>query len=350
MKVFSFFTEPASYTLDLIDNVYQPMSIDYCFLKSSSKAINKFNNTGKIFLDRKSLLDCISYMLSVRDKYNILIFNSYNNVFFLFLFIINIFSKKKNFIAIESDTQLLIPDNYLKRILKYLYLSFIFRKKNIFGLAGGNYIHKELFRYYGMKEERIFLMPMMVNNKKFFFKNKKKKIFTFLFVGRIVKVKNLEALIKQFILRFDSKDAILKIVGDGELKDELFDKYNNSKIKFLGKLFDNELIQEFQEATVLVCPSYFEPWGLVVNEGLSAGLPVIARKEVGATYDLIINKNTGFVVNNDNDFGKKMLSLFNDKQLLKSYSSNATALMKNDWNYRLYVKNMGDFISKLTKL
>ena len=41
MKVFSFFTEPASYTLDLVDNVYDTMSIDYCFLNSISKAKTK---------------------------------------------------------------------------------------------------------------------------------------------------------------------------------------------------------------------------------------------------------------------------------------------------------------------
>ena len=48
MKVFSFFTEPASYTLDLIDNVYDTMSIDYCFLNSHSKLIQTLKEK-KIF-------------------------------------------------------------------------------------------------------------------------------------------------------------------------------------------------------------------------------------------------------------------------------------------------------------
>ena len=42
MKVFSFFTEPASYTIDLIDNVYDVMSIEYCFLNSHSEAYSNF--------------------------------------------------------------------------------------------------------------------------------------------------------------------------------------------------------------------------------------------------------------------------------------------------------------------
>ena len=113
MKVFSFFTEPASYTLDLVDNVYDTMSIDYCFLNSISKAKTKSKVRKNIFMDKLSFVDRIRYLIHVRRSYDIIIFNSYNTLSFLFIFLINVFTIKKRYIAIESDTQLLIPKHHL---------------------------------------------------------------------------------------------------------------------------------------------------------------------------------------------------------------------------------------------
>ena len=90
-------------------------------------------------------------------------------------------------------------------------------------------------------------------------------------------------------------------------------------------------------ASCFVCPSIFEPWGLVVNEALSASLPVIATKEVGATFDLIKDKQTGFVADDMKDFGSKMLKLFNDSDLLGQYSKNASDLMQSYWNYLKFI-------------
>ena len=350
MKVFSFFTEPASYTLDLVDNVYDTMSIDYCFLNSISKAKTKSKVRKNIFMDKLSFVDRIRYLIHVRRSYDIIIFNSYNTLSFLFIFLINVFTIKKRYIAIESDTQLLIPKNYLKRFLKYFYLSLVFQNKQVFGLAGGNYSHKDLFRYYGMKEGSIFLMPMMVDNSKFYVEKKKfPKSFTFLFVGRILDTKNVDKLCQQFISHFSNKKAKIIIVGDGEKLENYKKIYSKKNIIFKGSIFNEELIDIYNNATVFTFPSSLDAWGLVVNEALSAGLPVIARKEVGACFDLISGKQTGFIAEDMNDFGKMMLTLFNDSELLKNYSKNARDLMKNTWNYKLYEQCMMKFIDKLSK-
>jgi glycosyltransferase involved in cell wall biosynthesis len=220
----------------------------------------------------------------------------------------------------------------------------------VFGLAGGNYSHKDLFRYYGMKEDRIFLMPMMVDNSKFYVEKKIfPKPFTFLFVGRLVSCKNIEHLIQQFNIIFSDKDAVLKIVGDGRQGEYLIDKYTSEKVIFKGKKFNKELITEYLSASCFVFPSLFEPWGLVVNEALSAGIPVIARKEVGACLDLINGKQTGFIAEDMPDFGQMMLTLFNDSELLYNYSKNASYLMKNNWNYKKYKLCMMKFINTLSK-
>ncbi len=52
----------------------------------------------------------------------------------------------------------------------------------------------------------------------------------------------------------------------------------------------------YREADVLVVPSLFEPWGLVVHEGLAYGLPVITTDQVGAADDLIESGVNGYIV------------------------------------------------------
>ena len=349
MKVFCFFVEPASYTLDLASNVYDKNKIDYCFIKSNTLVLSD-SKTNKFFLDKKSWISKFSYVLNCFKNNDFIIINGYNNYPFILTFVFNFFSLKKRYIATDSDTQLVIPNNPLKRFVKWFYLSVIFQNKYVLGFAGGSNSHKDLFRYYGMKEDRIFLMPMMVDSAKFYAAKKKiPNLFTFLFVGRLVSYKNVEHLIQQFNINFSDKDAVLKIVGDGDQLEYLVDKYISEKIIFRGKKYNQELVADYLNASCFVCPSLFEPWGLVVNEALSAGLPVIARKEVGASFDLIKGKETGFISEDMKEFGQMMLTLFNDADLLKRYSKNASDLMKNNWNYDLYDNCLNKAIKKVEK-
>jgi|TARA_B100000959_G_scaffold142181_1_gene149247 glycosyltransferase involved in cell wall biosynthesis len=348
MKVFAYFVEPASYTLDLISKVHNRLNITIAFINKRTEAKTDLNKNNFIFLSNKSLFSKIRFIYSVWRNQDLIIVNGYNNYVFILTFLFNLLSIKKRYLATESDTQLRIPMNCLKRICKSIYLNLIFRSKHLIGFAGGSKSHQELFRYYGMSEERIFLMPMMVNNDKFFQEKKQsQEIFTFLYVGRLVKHKNVDGLINEFKYHFSDKKAILRIVGGGEEEIYLNKKYSSDKIFFIGNRYNNDLINEYKTATCFCCPSDFEPWGLVVNEALSAGLPVIVTKEVGAKDDLVIGKETGLVADSINDFGSKMLQLYRDPDLLAQYSKNASDLMQNYWNYGLYKSCLVSVIKKI---
>jgi len=349
MRIFCFFVEPASYTLDLARNVHDKKDIDYCFIKSNTEAVSdKISN--KVFLDKLSFLCKIKFILSQFYKTDLIIINGYNNYPFIFTFLLNVFSLRKRFIATDSDTQLSIPNNLLKRFVKWFYLSIIFRSKYVLGFAGGNYSHKELFRNYGMSESRIFLMPMMVDNQKYYHDVKSfPEIFTFLFVGRLIETKNVDMLCESFINSFEGKNAKLVIVGGGENLANFEIKYSHQQIEFKGGVFDKRLIQLYHNSSVFVFPSSVEAWGLVVNEAMSASLSVIAHKEVGSVHDLIINRETGFVINNWKELESKMLELYNNSDLTREMSENAVALMKGYWNYSLYESCLNEAIQKLEK-
>ena len=223
-----------------------------------------------------------------------------------------------------------------------------FNNKTVLGFAGGSIRHKDLFRNYGMQEKRIFLMPMLVDNSKFLqYKKKFPELFTFLYVGRIVEHKNVEALIKQFNKNFNNKPALLKIVGSGEQEFYLRERYASEKVIFLGSLFSDDLIFEFHNASCFVLPSTFEPWGLVVNEALASALPVISLEGVGANYDLIEARGTGVVASDMLDFSDNMLKLYHDLDLLTQFSDHASDLMRRSWNYDLYDQSLHCVIKKI---
>ena len=347
MKVFCYFVEPAIYTLDLAKNIYVKNNIDYGFINSNT-LVKSEEKTAKIFLDNLTFFSKLKFLITTYKNNDFIIVNGYNNYPFIVTFILNLFSFNRKYIATESDTQFSIPKSPLKRFVKWIYLSIIFRNKYILGFAGGSFSHKDLFRHYGMKENRIFLMPMMVDNSKFYQEEKLfPEIFTFLYVGRLVKHKNVENLIQQFNQNFSDKSAVLKIIGCGEQENYLKNKYSSQKVIFLGKLFNDDLIAEFINSSCFVCPSEFEPWGLVVNEALSSTLPVITTKEVGANNDLINGKSTGMIASDMDEFGNKMLNLYNDADLLIRFSKNASDLMRNHWNYALYDQCLQEAIKKV---
>jgi len=349
MKIFTYFIEPACYTIDLINNIYEPLKIKYCFIKSYTEVKTKNKILNVVTLSDLSAFKKIFYIWKVRRENQFIIVNAYNTIPFVLTLLFNFFSVKKVYIAIESDTQLNIPKNILKRVLKKTILSFIFRNRFVVGFSGGNYSHKDFFRNYKMKEDRIFLMPMMVDNQKFYSSKKHKKSFVFLFVGRLIKRKNIESLILQFNKYFTDKNVTLRIVGGGDLESVLKKKYNTANVNFIGRKYDNDLIEEFKNASVFICPSLFEPWGLVVNEALAAGIPVIAHKNVGASSDLIKNKKTGFIVNSNDEIGEKMEELFFNKELRHTFAANANKLMKDEWNYDLYKRCILKAIKKIEK-
>ena len=99
-------------------------------------------------------------------------------------------------------------------------------------------------------------------------------------------------------------------------------------------------------------PSDREQWGLVVNEALSAGLPVICSNEVGAIYDLVEGKDTGLIFrhNDPEDLSEKMLLLYKDRKTYKKYSRNAQKLMKEYWNYDLYMECLKKSIQRAEQI
>jgi len=123
----------------------------------------------------------------------------------------------------------------------------------------------------------------------------------FLFVGRFIERKGIDVLLDAFA-RVEGGE--LWLVGDGPQR-ELVDAAaaRDPRIRALGHLQGDPLDNAYRDTDVLVVPSLYEPWGLVVHEGLAHGLPVIVTDQVGAGDDLVDPGTNGFVVSTGSSEG-----------------------------------------------
>ena len=127
----------------------------------------------------------------------------------------------------------------------------------------------------------------------------------FLYVGRLAQEKNLSGLIEAFAsYRARGGDWQLVVVGDGFLRDELTllarARLVSEHVVFAGHRAVAELAAFYARAGCFVLPSLREPWGLVVNEAMASGLPVIVSNHCGCSDDLVQEGDNGFVFDPSN--------------------------------------------------
>src|SRR5262245_3643198 len=116
----------------------------------------------------------------------------------------------------------------------------------------------------------------------------------FLFVGRLIERKGLDVLLQAFR---DFPGGELWIAGEGPLRAVAVNAASGDpRLRYLGHVEGKDLPKLYADVDALVVPSLYEPWGLVVHEGLGNGLPVIASDQVAAADDLVESGVNGYVV------------------------------------------------------
>lgn len=155
-----------------------------------------------------------------------------------------------------------------------------------------NHSYKELFKerylnkafYDVMAKTKI--IPNAIDDKWFENAPIKKSIrseIRILYVGRIVKRKKLDVVIKALdLLNNNSQNEfILEVVGEGEYLAEI-EKLANKSVRFHGKINEfHELLRIYRRCHIFAMPSIKETFGLVYIEALSQGLPIIYCKNEG---------------------------------------------------------------------
>lgn len=184
---------------------------------------------------------------------------------------------------------------------------------NVFdGAVVGGECHKEYLMKLGMKKNIIFKGYDCVDNN--FFTSKSIKVNSEIdeeiyvcCVCRFVQKKNLFTLINSF-RSFKNNFTItnntkLKIAGTGPLESELKLYVKSLKIKdieFVGPINYQDLPEFYAKSKGLILLSTTEQWGLVTNEALNCGIPILISNKCGSS-ELIKENINGFIVNARNE-------------------------------------------------
>lgn len=123
----------------------------------------------------------------------------------------------------------------------------------------------------------------------------------FLFVGRLVPEKGVFDLLEAYGALPEKIRARVSLlyVGDGEAKSELTRRAVHIKpgnVPIAGFFQRENLAIAYALADAFVFPTHTDPWGLVVNEAMACGLPVICSRAAGCAADLVIDGENGRLV------------------------------------------------------
>lgn len=212
-------------------------------------------------------------------------------------------------VMVRGDSQLGTPRSWLKQSFKELIYPRILSQFDAFLYVGKK--NKEYLKHYGVAAERLFFAPHCIDNDAFargaMEINRaasrerlgiKPSQLAVLFVGKLLDIKRPYDLVDSLqLLRSQGVDSIGVFVGDGPLRCKLENQGRERNVPLIFQGFRNqtELPESYVAADVLVLPSGSETWGLVVNEALASGTPVVVSDAVGCAPDLVTEGETGAV-------------------------------------------------------
>jgi len=260
------------------------------------------------------------YLTKFRGKFDVVVDEIHGIPFFTPLFV----KEKKVALICEVakeiwDQMFKFPWNLAGRLVEKFYFKIY---KNIHFLTISPSTKKDLISA-GIPSSNITILPMGVTL------NLPKKLPpkesspTFIFVGRLCKMKGIDEAIGAFSLLIkDFPRAKFWIVGDGEkeyvdyLKRLVRHKKLKNQVKFFGFVSEKEKFKLLAKAHLLLHPSRREGWGLVVHEANSVDTPVVAYNSPGLR-DVVKNGKNGLLCqeNTSENMAQLTIRLLKNKTL-----------------------------------
>jgi len=163
-------------------------------------------------------------------------------------------------------------------------------------------------------------------------------------VGRLVERKGIRYLIEAMGLLPQGLNAELLIVGGGPLRDSLEDYARKrglaTKVKFAGRVSQEELISLYRKASVYVQPAVFdsrgdtEMLGVVILEAMHYGIPVVASN-VGGISDIIRHRETGLLVpeKDPRALADAIAEMLTNQNLRRCVVKNSSKLLSSNFNW-----------------
>lgn len=208
-------------------------------------------------------------------------------------------------VMIRGDSHLDTPRSKLKLMVKALFYPLVLRMFDVALFVGLR--NKAYFEHYGYPESRLFSSPHCVDTRWFAARatldartslraelGLAPETKAVLFGGKLMPFKRpLDLIAAAALCRANGENVEVIIAGDGEMKSQVIASANIEKVPlhFLGFRNQSEMPRVYAAADCLVLPSNGrETWGLVTNEALACGLPVIVSSACGCAPDILASE------------------------------------------------------------
>jgi glycosyltransferase involved in cell wall biosynthesis len=157
-----------------------------------------------------------------------------------------------------------------------------------------------------------------------------------LFVGRLVPEKGVFDLLEAYA-RLENglrSEVGLVFAGDGISREELMQQSKRigpGKVCFPGFAQREDLASLYGLAEMMVLPTHSDPWGLVVNEAMACGLPIIVSSVAGCSADLVEDGWNGYVLppRDSEKLSVAISSLLRQMELKKRMSAHSSERIRN---------------------
>jgi 1,2-diacylglycerol 3-alpha-glucosyltransferase len=166
----------------------------------------------------------------------------------------------------------------------------------------------------------------------------------FLFVGRMIPEKNLLLLLKAYQKYAESQERWeplwhLVLCGHGPEEEKIKTAVQNlpggiqHKIRLLGHVDQPEVFDLFSVASCFILPSFSESWGLVINEAMACGLPVLVTNRAGCAKDLVQENENGWTFNplDARELESRLIAMSNLDDISREKMGQCSRKIVEDW-------------------
>ncbi|RAP45911.1 MAG: glycosyl transferase [Methanosphaera sp. rholeuAM6] len=199
-------------------------------------------------------------------------------------------------------------------------------------LTNSYFTRENILRQYG---KNAFVSYIGVDNNMFTPLNLKRDNYV-LSVGTCIPPKGYDFLIRS--ISHIPKEIRPELVIVGNSSDELWIEYLKTlaeekevDLDILTQISDEELINLYNKAKLVVYAPYLEPFGYVPLEAMACGTPVVGVKEGGLRESILHNKTGLLTQRNEEDFANAIMKLMEDEELWDRLSSTGVKYIESIW-------------------
>jgi len=254
----------------------------------------------------------------------------------------------------RADTNGLLSKKKPQSALKRIYAKSVFSACDRILTIGTR--NREFYLWMGIPEAKLVHAPFAVDNERFFLAGRMSETErielrrslgidderpVILFLSKFMRGKYPD-LVVQAAGQLAEQGSVLHLVmgGSGEMDVELrnaAEVFPNLSISFPGFVNQSEVPRLLGACDILVFPSAVDQWGLIVNEAMAVGLPVVVGADSGCAPDLVEDGVNGYLVpSNDLDALKRVLRPLIADAGLRQKMSKASLEKIATWSFREY--------------